>query len=356
VVVGTSSDREAIVARQDAVAEWLDLPDRLAAVRDALADVQDVDRLLARLSCGRATARELVALRASLARVPVVRAAADGLASARIRACVDELPDLSELRGTLERALVDDPPIGVKEGGFIRRGYDAELDGLHVLKTDGHAWIAQFQQREIERTGIPTLKVAYNRVFGWYIEITNVHAEKVPGDYVRRSTVKNAERYITQELKEFETKVLGAEERIHAIEYRLFTRLRDDVLAALPEIQATARALAELDVLAGLAQVARETRACRPEVHDGIEIDIREGRHPVLATQARADAFVPNDLVLDAGRRLVVITGPNMAGKSTYIRQCALLVLMAQAGSLRPRGVRAYRIGRPHLHPRRGER
>jgi len=330
------ASRDAIVERQDAVAEWLDATDRHAAVRSALSEVQDIDRLLARLSCGRATARELVALRASIGKVPAVREAADGLGSALLRRCVDGIPDLSALRELLERALVDDPPVTVKEGGFIRTGFDAELDGLHVLKTDGHSWIAQFQQREIERTGIPTLKVAYNRVFGWYIEITNTHGDKVPIDYVRRSTVKNAERYITQELKEFETKVLGAEERIHAIEYRIFTRLRDDVLAALPLIQATARALAEIDVLAGLAQVARETRAVRPDVHEGIEIEIREGRHPVLATQPRAEAFVPNDLILDDGRRLIVITGPNMAGKSTYIRQCALLVLMAQAGAFVP--------------------
>ena len=330
------SDIASIVERQDALADLLDQPDRMELLREALGSVQDIDRLLARLSCGRASARELVALRHSLDRVPQVRDAASTLVSKKLRDCIDSLPELSQLTSRLATALVDDPPITLKEGGFIRRGFDEELDTLHRLRTDGHLWVAEFQQREIERTGISTLKVAFNRVFGWYIEITNVHAAKVPGDYVRRSTVKNAERYITQELKEFESKVLGAEEKIALIENRLFGEIRSQVLAQLGAIQATASSLAELDVLAGLAFVARETRCCRPEVHDGIAIEIREGRHPVLATRPGADAFVPNDLLLDDGRRLVVITGPNMAGKSTYIRQCALLVLLAQVGAYVP--------------------
>jgi DNA mismatch repair protein MutS len=326
-----------ILHRQDGVADLVADAPRLKRLREALAKVHDVERLIARISCGRASARELVSLRETLARLPEISAIVETAEAPILREARARLPDLSALRDLLQRALVDEPPPTVRDGGMIRRGFQPELDELHSLRHDGKDWIARYQADEAARTGIGTLKVAYNRVFGWYIEVTHAQAAKVPAEYVRRQTVKNAERYVTQQLKDFEGRVMHAEERINDLEYEVFLDLRKAVLESLPKLQAASSVLALVDALQSLAQIAREWQGCRPEIEDGLTTTIREGRHPVLAFQPGAHAsFVPNDLVLDEDRRLILITGPNMAGKSTYIRQSALLVLLAQMGAFIP--------------------
>jgi DNA mismatch repair protein MutS len=221
-----------------------------------------------------------------------------------VRASVDAIPDLSDLVDLLRRAIVDEPPITVKEGGMIRTGYRPDLDELHGLLRDGRSWVANYQAQEIARTGIPTLKVAYNRIFGWFIEITNTHSAKAPADYVRKQTVKNAERYVTPALTEYEDKVSHAEERSNALEYELFQELRVATLARLRDVQRATEQVALLDALGSLAQIAREWRGCRPDVFDGVGIDVREGRHPVLISTPGAPPFTPNDLVFRDDRRL----------------------------------------------------
>jgi DNA mismatch repair ATPase MutS len=245
-----------------------------------------------------------------------------------------DCPDLVDL---IARAIVDEPPLAVKEGGIIRDGFDLGLDELRRAMREGKDWIAKLQQQEIERTGIPSLKVRFNSVFGYYIEVTKTHLEKVPADYVRKQTIAGGERFITPALKEMEGKVLGAEERSVKLEYELFLRVREAVIARLPEIQQTAQALAQLDVLAGFAETARFFNYCKPEVAQEGVLRIRDGRHPVLDQLLVEERFVPNDTELDlASQQIALITGPNMAGKSTYIRQAALLTLMAHTGSFIP--------------------
>ena len=237
----------------------------------------------------------------------------------------------------IARAIEDAPPLALKEGGLIKQGYNAELDELRRGSREGKEWIAALQQREIERTGIPSLKVRFNSVFGYYIEVTKTHLQKVPSDYIRKQTIAGGERFVTPELKEMEGKILGAEERANALEYELFQQVRARVEENSLEIQRSATAIAALDVLAGLAELARHQNYCRPTVNDGDVIEIIDGRHPVLEQTLVEERFVPNDALLDDKENLIlIITGPNMAGKSTYIRQVALLVLMAQIGSFIP--------------------
>jgi len=251
----------------------------------------------------------------------------------QLAAQVTELPDLVDLIG---RAIVEEPPLPVKEGGVIRDGFDAALDELRVAMRGGKDWIAKLQQDEITRTGIQSLKVRFNSVFGYYIEVTKSNLDKVPSDYIRKQTVANGERFITPALKEMEGKILGAEERSTKLEYELFQRVREAVLERLAEIQQTAAALAQLDVLGSFAETARLFNYCRPQVGDGGGLVIRDGRHPVLEQNLSEERFVPNDANLDGATQIALITGPNMAGKSTYIRQVALLVLLAQTGSCIP--------------------
>ena len=237
----------------------------------------------------------------------------------------------------IARAIEDAPPLALKEGGLIKQGYNVELDELRRGSREGKEWIAALQQREIERTGIPSLKVRFNSVFGYYIEVTKTHLHKVPGDYIRKQTIAGGERFVTPELKEMEGKILGAEERANALEYELFQQVRARVEENSLEIQRSATAIAALDVLAGLAELARHQNYCRPTVNDGDVIEIIDGRHPVLEQTLVEERFVPNDALLDdKENQILIITGPNMAGKSTYIRQVALLVLMAQIGSFIP--------------------
>ncbi len=330
-------DLGAINARQDLVAAFHDDAPRLAAARDILRDMRDMERAVGRLSLASGNARDLAALRATLALLPSLRAAlADGSESPLL-ALAANIRTFNPLVALLESAVVDDPPPTIRDGGMIREGYNPDLDGLRRAGTEGRQWIAALQDREIARTGIKSLKIRYNSVFGYYIEITKTNLAAVPDDYTRKQTTANAERFITPELKEMEGRILGGEERARALEAEIFSQLRSSVLAELEPLQQTARVAAEIDGFAGLAETARTFRYVRPKLSAGGAIKITDGRHPVLDQTMPAGRFVPNDTVLDTGKeRLVILTGPNMAGKSTYIRQVALLVLLAQTGSFIP--------------------
>ncbi len=315
-------------------------------LRQTLKEVSDLERLIGRACFGNANARDLVALRHSLEKVPLLgerlQAAGDaGLSACFPREAFDGVP---ELTAELARALVEEPPLTVREGGMIARGYHQDLDDLFAIQKDGKGWIAGFQARERERTGISSLKVGYNKVFGYFIEVTKANLERVPGDYIRKQTLVNNERFITQQLKEYESKVLGAQERIAELEYELFTALREKAAEYSARIRAAGAQIAQLDGLAAFAEAAALNDYCRPEIHEGSALEIQGGRHPVLDQAGWVDQFVPNDLQMDGKtEQLYIITGPNMAGKSTYIRQAALIVLMAQAGSFVP--AKAARIG-----------
>jgi DNA mismatch repair protein MutS len=337
------TERPAIDARLDAVGEMVDEHRLREELREALNDTFDLQRLTSRISTGRATPRDLAAVAKTLRVLPKLKAKLSARRSALLAELESRIELCSDLREALEGALVDEPPLVAKEGGVIRRGYHAELDELHQIAHGGKEWIANFQAEETRRTGIPSLKVGFNKVFGYYIEITHTHRDKVPADYQRRQTVKNAERYITAELKEYEEKVLGAEEKINQLEYELFVALRERLAEQTSRLLQTADVLAVVDVLAALAELAAARHYCRPELTDEPILDIRDGRHPVLDQTLPPGTFVPNDAALDPDGRVWVITGPNMSGKSVFIRQCALLTLLAQMGSFVP--ARQARIG-----------
>jgi DNA mismatch repair protein MutS len=380
---------EPIRQRQDAVETFINNSFGLDAFRQQLAQVRDLERTLGRLSSGSGNARDLVALRTALEQIPALKqilvqvgvevtrlkseeskrlltsSPTDELRDARLTILISELdaqisesPDLVEL---ISRAIVDEPPLPIKEGGMIRDGFDAALDELRTAQRGGKDWIAKLQADEITATGISSLKVRFNSVFGYYIEVTKSNLDKVPPHYHRKQTVANGERFITPELKAMEGKILGAEERSVKLEYEIFQRIREEVLGQLPKIQQTASALAQLDVLASFAEIARLHNYCRPQVADEGVLQIRDGRHPVLEQQLVEERFVPNDTELaiadcrlpiattadtqnqsairnpqSAIPQIALITGPNMAGKSTYIRQVALLALLAHTGSFVP--------------------
>jgi DNA mismatch repair protein MutS len=385
---------EPIHRRQEAVQTFIENSFGLDAFRRQLTNVRDLERTLGRLSSGSGNARDLVALRMALEQIPTVKRTLQEIGARTARPRVDvlnedvfrpggtslsegnpahqkladepsallhalesqiaESPDLVEL---ISRAIVDDPPLAIKEGGMIRDGFDPALDELRTAQRGGKDWIAKLQADEIAHTGISSLKVRFNSVFGYYIEVTKANLDKVPAHYHRKQTIANGERFITPELKEMEGKILGAEERSVKLEYELFQRVREEVLGQLPKIQQTASALAQLDVLASFAETARLHNYVRPQVADEGVIQIRDGRHPVLEQQLVEERFVPNDTMLgvppsgggvdDAGKvmppeggtpnaQIALITGPNMAGKSTYIRQVALLTLLAHTGSFVP--------------------
>jgi DNA mismatch repair protein MutS len=332
---------EAIEARHDAVGALLSAPRALEDLQRSLAQVYDLERLAGRVASGRMTARDLAALRDSLGHLPKVRAAALEVGASGPVALVERaaarLDPLEGLRERLARALLERPAPSPKDGEVIAPGWSEELDQLRSEAGDVTATLARFQQREAERTGIASLKVGYNKVFGYYIEVTQAHRKKVPDDYVRKQSLKHAERFLTPELKELEGQMLSARDRAEALEAQLLSTLRDEVSAAAPGLLASSAAAAELDVLGSLAQLARERGYVRPRVSDDAELRVVAGRHPVLDLREGRERFVPNDVRLGGVDGWVhVITGPNMAGKSTYIRQAALIVLLAQTGSFVP--------------------
>jgi DNA mismatch repair protein MutS len=323
--------------RLDAVAE-LAAESRLTDdLRETLRGIYDIQRLLARITTGRASPRDLGHVGHTLATLPAVKAKITGRRTALLAKLESEIDLCPEIRARLESALVDNGPLQSRDGGIIRDAYNTELDGLRELAAGGKQWIARYQSEEAARTGISNLKVGFNKVFGYYIEVTNSHGHKIPENYIRKQTVKNAERYITPELKEYEEKILTADQRAKELEFELFVELRQFVAGHVRRLQTTATALAQLDVLAGLADLARSRNYCRPNLIDEPMVCIRDGRHPVLDSLMSDGSFVPNDTLasLDDGL-ILLITGPNMAGKSTYIRQVALIQLMAQIGSFVP--------------------
>ena len=338
-----------IECRQDAIAALLDDAILLGDLRARLGEIRDVERAIARLGGPSGNPRDLAALAQSLERIPILAAClgvgwSGALPSKLLAGMGDRMHALPKLTRTLREALVDEPPSLVREGGFVRSGFDPALDEVRSSSHEGKNWIATLQEKEIGRTGIKSLKVRYTSVFGYFIEITKSNLGSVPEDYIRKQTTVNGERYITPELKEMEGKILGSDERARAREIEIFGDLRAAVLAELPLLQETANTLAELDAVCSLAETARIHSYCRPEVEESGILRIEDGRHPVLDQQTGGDRFVPNDADLDAnGNKFAIITGPNMAGKSTYIRQVALLVLMAQMGSYVP--AKSMRVG-----------
>jgi DNA mismatch repair protein MutS len=378
---------EMIQQRQAAVQSFIENTVSLDGFRAQLASVRDLERTIGRLSSGSGNGRDLAALRMALEQIPGLKmtllkagqasrltnenagpgdefreilpptmAGKTPVLLRELESQLSEMPDLVEL---ISRAIVDEPPLAIKEGGLIRDGFDSALDELRTAQRGGKDWIAKLQQDEIERTGISSLKVRFNSVFGYYIEVTRANLDKVPAHYIRKQTIANGERYITPELKEMEGKILGVEERSVKLEYELFQRLREEVLGQLARIQQTAAALAQLDVLGSFAETARLYNYCRPQIGDDGVLEIRDGRHPVLEQNLSDERFVPNDTGLaslerglqpastskaESGEKrpegrapqIALITGPNMAGKSTYIRQVALLALLAHTGSFIP--------------------
>jgi DNA mismatch repair protein MutS len=326
----------AIEARQDAVQELKDDAQRLSQIRELLANIADTERIAARISTFRASPRDLLALARTLRQVPQLRNLLTGLQASLNARLAQQCDSMDELAGLLESAVEPNCPPHLRDGGVIRNGFSQELDRLRSISTDGQSWLRNYQKQEAQRTGIANLKVGFNKVFGYYIEITNASADKVPVDYIRKQTVKNAERYITEQLKEYENEVLTAEERALELEQRLFEDLRQESAKYIPRLQQLADTIAQCDCLSSLSHLAARRNYCRPKVAAEPRLMIREGKHPVLAEMLGAE-FVPNDVELGSGAGdIALITGPNMSGKSTYIRQTALLVLMAQTGSFIP--------------------
>jgi DNA mismatch repair protein MutS len=328
---------DTIQARQAAVGELFDDASLRADLRAGLDRAYDLERLAARVGTGRASPRDLAALGRTLAILPRLKARISARAAPLLNQLEAALELCPEVRAAIDEALVEDPPLAVKEGGLIREGYHPDLDELRSIARGGKSWIAKFQAEQIRITGISSLKVGYNKVFGYYIEVTHAQGAKVPANYIRKQTVKNAERYITPELKEYEDKVLRAEDRACELESELFTTLRDRVAADAPRLVQAGAVLAQIDVLAALAELAARQGYCRPEIVTDPVLAIDSGRHPVLDALMPQGDFVPNDTHLGAdGGSILLITGPNMAGKSTYIRQVALIVILAQMGGFVP--------------------
>ena len=336
-VISPLSISAEIKYRQLGVKELFEKSELRRELRNILSNIYDIERISTKVSCGRANARDLVSLKQSLSKLPALKEKLTFCISDILVSIEQQIDVLDEVRTLIGTAIVPDPPPMIKDGGLIREGYDATLDELKYISKNGKSWIANFQAEEIARTGINSLKVGFNKVFGYYIEVTNLHKDNIPKTYIRKQTIKNAERFITPELKDYETKVLTADERAKDLEYDIFIQIREQVSAFTPQLQKTSEAIAFIDVLSALASLAVENRYIMPEITDSLELKITDGRHPVLDRKLVGESFVPNDVNLDGiNDKIMVITGPNMAGKSTYIRQIALLVLMAQMGSFIP--------------------
>ena len=306
-------------------------------VVDNLKKVYDIERLAGKMAYGNANARDMITLKNSLARLPEVKSVLQTTESPMLKDIYENLDELQDIYELIEKSIIDDPPMTVKDGGIIKMGYNEEVDKLKTATTEGKNWIIQLEADEKEKTGIKNLKVGFNKVFGYFIEVTKSNLDQVPERYVRKQTLTNAERYITEELKNLENQILGAEEKVVSLEYDLFTKIREEIAKSIVRLQKTATMISTLDVLASFAQVAEDMNYCMPQVDNSGIIDIKGGRHPVIEKMLGAGEFVENDTYLDKNEnRLSIITGPNMAGKSTYMRQVALITLMAQVGSFVP--------------------
>ena len=330
-------DRQMIGRRLDGVEELLCSPADSEELREYLACVYDLERLLAKISYRSANPRDLLAFKNSLEMLPAIKGVLENFGSDELSEIYSELDPLSDLYELLESAVNEDAPVTIREGGIIKEGYNEQVDKYRSSKLEGKTWLAQLEEKEKNLTGIKSLKVRFNKVFGYYIEVTNTFKDQVPDRYIRKQTLVNAERYITDELKQLEDIILGAEEKLFALEYDLFTQIREQIASQMVRIQKTARAVSYADAYSSLAYIARANGYVRPKINtDGI-IDIKDGRHPVVEQMTQEAGFIPNDVYCDEGsNRVSIITGPNMAGKSTYMRQMALIVLMAQIGSFVP--------------------
>ena len=330
-------DKKSIVKRLDAVAELKDNAICREEIREYLNPVYDLERLVGKITYQSANPRDLIAFQSSLSMLPSVKCILKDMESDLLKEIYEELDPLEELCDLVGRAIQEEPPLAMKEGGIIKDGYNEEVDRLRKAKSEGKNWLADLETKEREKTGIKNLRIRYNKVFGYYLEVTNSFKDLVPDYYTRKQTLANAERYIIPELKELEDTILGAEDKLCALEYELYCEVRNTIAAELTRIQRTAKAVAKLDVIASLALVAERNNYVRPKINEKGGIDIRDGRHPVVEKMIPNDMFIANDTYLDDKKqRISIITGPNMAGKSTYMRQAALIVLMAQLGSFVP--------------------
>jgi DNA mismatch repair protein MutS len=331
------ADPGEIAGRLDSIQELLSNPSARSGVRERLKQFHDVERLLGRAVAGTANARDLIALSDSLGRLPEIASALAGLSSPLVRGSLDGLDPCADVVARLGSALAESPPLGLREGGLVRDGFNAELDELRGIRRDGRAYIAALESRERGATGIASLKVRFNKVFGYYIEVSRPNLHLVPDHYQRKQTIAGGERFLTPELKEYEAKVLNAQERIETLEYEVFCAVRAEAAEHAHRIKAAAKVVSRIDVLAALAEIAAERGYCRPDVRQGTRLRILAGRHPVVERTLTEPRFVPNDTDLDsAGQAISILTGPNMGGKSTYLRQVGLIVLLAQAGSFVP--------------------
>ncbi len=330
-------DVKEILCRLEGVSELKEKKIERKQLREALKGIQDIERLTSRIFLGHANARDLVGLKNSLQNLPLLKTKLQPFTVPVIEEFASKIENFDDLFQLLESSIVDNPPLTIREGRIIKQNYDQELDALREIGREGKGWILQLEAEERKKTGISSLKVRYNQVFGYYIEVTKGHLSLVPDHYIRKQTLVNAERFITPELKEFETKVLGAEEAICQLEYRLFEEIRKKVSEETVRLQRTASAIAVIDILGSMAEIADRYNYVRPIMEEGDEIILRDGRHPVLERMGLSERFVPNDTQMDSqGHQILIITGPNMAGKSTYIRQVALIILMAQMGCFVP--------------------
>lgn len=326
-----------ITKRQNAIGEFADNPEKRDGLRDSLSGIKDIERLMTRIAYGTANAKELKALELTIEKLPEIKEKLNTSSASLLKEIESSIDLLDDVRSLINSAIVDEPPFSVREGGMIKKGFNEEVDSLKAIMEDGAGILASIEAQQREETGIPKLRVGYNRVFGYYIEVTNSYKDLVPETYIRKQTLTNCERYITQELKELEGKVLGAKDREIALEYEVLCDVRNRVSAEVTRLQKTARALAVLDVLLSLAETAVTNNYTCPQINTEGIIDIKDGRHPVVEALLNGAPFVPNDTLLDKDKnRCSIITGPNMAGKSTYMRQIALIVLMAQIGSFVP--------------------
>lgn len=330
-------EEEAINQRLDAVEEINHQEMDREEIREYLGPVYDLERLISRVSYQSANPRDLIAFKTSIGMIPHIRRLLAQFQSEELKNVYEDMDELQDLYQMLDKAIVEDPPLAMKEGGIIKEGYDRQIDDYRQAKTRGKTWLAELEAEEKEKTGIKNLKIKYNKVFGYYLEVTNSFKDMVPDYYTRKQTLANAERYITPRLKELEDMILGAEDKLYALEYDRFAEIRNRIAGEVERIQKTARAIAKLDAYLSMALVASRNQYVRPKINTRGVIDIKDGRHPVVEKMITNDMFIPNDTYLDNGKnRISVITGPNMAGKSTYMRQTALIVLMAQIGSFVP--------------------